>query len=233
MIFYSSSYNKYLHKGWQGLHLVLIILILSFPHPKISCFYHHKLSSAFSHFSFFCLFLPSNISFHSSPFVKSLPLFLQYFLVYNNQPSDMSIFKDSIITFWKQAAIQFHSLTLCFPYSLQLSNCLRRPILSLYHFIIRLKNYFWFPYTNSLPSLPLEQIHLSNIIYQMDSLFGKLGWQIKLPSPWASFTILLMKIFGKLTCQRREDIRILPLWKSSWCMPWSIGFITLPFAQST
>lgn len=127
----------------------------------------------------------------------------------------MSIFKDSIITFWKQAAIQFHSLTLCFPYSLQLSNCLHRPILSLYHFIIRLKNYFWFPYTNSLPSLPLEQIHLSNIIYQMDSLFGKLGWQIKLPSPWASFTILLMKIFGKLTCQRREDIRIFPLWKSS------------------
>lgn len=82
------------------LHLVLIILTLSFPHPKISCFHHREPRYAFSHFSFFCLFPPSNTSFPTSPFARSLLLLSQYFLVYNSYPNDISILKDPIVTLW-------------------------------------------------------------------------------------------------------------------------------------
>lgn len=124
--------------------MVLIILMLSFPHPKINCSYHHELDNAFPHFSFFCLFLPLNTSFPSSPFAKSLPLLLQCLLVYYNDPNGIYILKDSIVTFWKGATTQLHSLTLSFPYCLSLITCLRRSRLFPYHIKILPKMYFFF-----------------------------------------------------------------------------------------
>lgn len=81
--------------------LGLTIPILSFPHPEICCFCTHAFSDAFSHFSFFCFFLPSSTSFPSSPFAKLLPLLLQCFLVCSNHSNDISVLKDSVITSWK------------------------------------------------------------------------------------------------------------------------------------
>ena len=53
MISHSSSENQSLYENCSVLHLVSIILVLSFPYPKICHFYHHELSSPLPHFSFF------------------------------------------------------------------------------------------------------------------------------------------------------------------------------------